>query len=75
MLAIPYRDNIAATSMVRAGLSIAMINETELKMCRREGKTAVPLDPPQKVELGIGAGDMETACSALKNFSALSCLA
>ena len=62
------QDNIAAASMVRAGLGIAMINETELKMCRREGITAVPLDPAQRVELGIGAGDMETACSALKKF-------
>lgn len=62
------QDNMAAASMVKAGLGIAMINETELAMCRREGITAVPLYPEKNVQLGIAAGKGDTASFALKKF-------
>lgn len=46
-------DRYAAHEMVRAGLGVTLVNETQI-LPEHKGIRAIPLSPPQTVEIGLG---------------------
>lgn len=60
-------SNFAAASMIEAGLGITIENEVNAKVWNKN-LPAVPLDPPQPVEIGIGYPDKENMSPAAERF-------
>ena len=45
-------DRYAAHELVRAGLGVTLVNETQI-LPEQQGIRAIPLSPPQMVEIGL----------------------
>ena len=64
------RDSLSALTMVEAGLGVTLVNALLLEGWR--GKTAaLPLSPPQEVEIGIAVPSLEAVSPAGRRFLAL----
>lgn len=61
-------DNMAAYSMVGEGLGITTVNEIFAELFKGDRVAALPLDPPQTVEIGIALHPQKGASPALKRF-------
>lgn len=60
-------DNATILAMVREGLGITVLPRTTLPK-RLDGLVALPIDPPQRLEIGLVMKTMETASPAAKLF-------
>ena len=61
------RESFAAMPLVEQGIGISMMNELLTKRWKYE-VVKLPLDPPQKITLGIAAMDFEELSPAAKRF-------